>query len=200
MCSEQYLWLVLVCDRNPQAALAPPEMAAKALWADCWEGVPSPGLRFFYYYYYLKYFLSAFRTDVSWAWRCDGRGFSLTPPFSPEVLPWASRSPWRLQPHPSLCRAAAGRAAPAELLMSFPICFLNVKYHSREEKGWRERGERRPFANSSLRSGPAPWLSLKIGSSNDARFNLRSAVSAPEPGWYFTMPIVLHLKTEKKAK
>lgn len=78
-------WAEPVCVRNPRAALAPSEMTAEALQADCWEGVPSLSLGFNFFYF--KYFLSGFRTDISWAWYWGGRGFSLTPPVSPRVLP-----------------------------------------------------------------------------------------------------------------
>lgn len=42
------MWAELVCARNPWAALAPSEMTAKALQADCWEGVPLLSLRLFF--------------------------------------------------------------------------------------------------------------------------------------------------------
>lgn len=99
------MWAELVCARNPWATLAPSEMTAKALQADCWEGVPSLSLRF----YVLVFLFQVFSVWVQnwhklgmWWERFLSHASLLSPGCCLETLSLhPGCSPWRLQP-PSL--------------------------------------------------------------------------------------------------
>lgn len=157
------MWAELVCARNPWAALASLEMTAKALWR--LQGRCSWPRSEILWFFYFKCFLSGFGTDISWA--CGGRGFSLTLPFSPGVLPRDCHSTpaahrGGCSPIPpsaqSRCRACSPIWA-GDVISHLLLKFLPCEKLQQRGEGMEGAGRERPLASSSLRSGCALLLS-----------------------------------------
>lgn len=139
-----------------------------------------------------KCFLPWFRADISCVWCCGGRG-------SVSLLPSLPRCCSDTVTPPQLLTVEAAAPIPPSLQnrcrarsliwAGDVISHLLFKFlpHLKPHQG--AGGEKRAFTNSHLRSGPAALLSCWRWAAFYWRlFNSCSAISAIEPGLYFTIP------------